>query len=93
MRHSGGRSRRWPRGLPARCPSGRASGAFVRLLDGVLYVCPWSVRLRSWQALDELRASMPVALLDTVLPQAVRADAVLAQARWQAGTPTPGRGS
>ncbi|WP_035801929.1 hypothetical protein [Kitasatospora mediocidica] len=74
---------RTPRALPER----ESERAFVRLLDGVLYVCPWSVRLRSWQALDELRASMPQALLDTVLPRAMREDAVAAQVRWQAEHP------
>ncbi|MDH6112117.1 hypothetical protein P3T36_004906 [Kitasatospora sp. MAP12-15] len=74
---------RTPRALPER----ESEQAFVRLVDGVLYVCPWSVRLRSWQALDELRESMPAALLDTVLPQVVRKDALAAQARWQAAHP------
>ncbi|GAA1245319.1 hypothetical protein GCM10009665_40190 [Kitasatospora nipponensis] len=74
---------RTPRALPER-ESGRA---FVRLVDGVTYVCPWSTRLRSWQALEELRESLPDALLDTVLPQPVRRRALAAQARWRAAHP------
>ncbi len=74
---------RTPRALPER----ESERAFVRLQDGVLYVCPWSTRLRSWQALDELRESLPVALLDTVLPQAVRQDALAAEARWRVDHP------
>ncbi|GAA2249482.1 MULTISPECIES: hypothetical protein [Kitasatospora] len=74
---------RTPRALPDR----ESEQAFVRQLDGVTYVCPWATRLRSWQALDELRASLPVALLDTVLPPAARAAATAQRERWQAGHP------
>ncbi|WP_413230147.1 hypothetical protein [Kitasatospora herbaricolor] len=74
---------RTPRALPER-ESGRA---FVRAVDGVTYVCPWATRLRSWQALDELRESAPVALLDTALPPATRAAAEADRERWRAGHP------
>ncbi|GAA2139510.1 hypothetical protein GCM10009760_21910 [Kitasatospora kazusensis] len=74
---------RTPRALPER-ESGRA---FVRVVDGVTYVCPWATRLRSWQALEELSAALPAALLDTVLPPAVRAAAVADGERWQAVHP------
>ncbi|MFE9427881.1 hypothetical protein ACFYNO_33560 [Kitasatospora sp. NPDC006697] len=74
---------RTPRALPDK-ESGRA---FVRVVDSVTYVCPWATRLRSWQALEELRESLPVALLDTVLPRAVREDALAAQARWRTEHP------
>jgi hypothetical protein len=43
--------------------------------------------LRSWQAVEELRDSLPVALLDTVLPVAVREEAQAAQTRWRAAHP------
>ncbi|WP_441250968.1 hypothetical protein [Kitasatospora sp. McL0602] len=74
---------RTPRALPER-ESGRA---FVRVVDGVTYVCPWSTRLRSWQALEELTTALPVALLDTVLPPAARAAAEADRERWQADHP------
>ena len=74
---------RTPRALPER-ESGRA---FVRVVDGVTYVCPWATRLRSWQALDELRESAPVALLDTALPPAVRAAVEADRERWRARYP------
>ncbi|MCX4747499.1 hypothetical protein OG455_18585 [Kitasatospora sp. NBC_01287] len=61
--------------------------AFVRVADSVTYVCPWATRLRSWQALEELRDSLPVALLDTVLPEAVREQAQAAQATWRSAHP------
>lgn len=74
---------RTPRALPER----ESERAFVRVVDSVTYVCPWATRLRSWQALDELRDSLPVALLDTVLPTAVREQAQAAQGRWRAAHP------
>ncbi|MDH6128924.1 hypothetical protein [Kitasatospora sp. GP82] len=74
---------RTPRALPDR----ESARAFVRQVDGVTYICPWATRLRSWQALEELRAALPVALLDTVLPPAVRAAAAADRERWQAGHP------
>ncbi|MFF7453529.1 hypothetical protein [Kitasatospora sp. NPDC008115] len=69
---------RTPRALPER----ESERAFVRLVDGVLYICPWATRLRNWQALEELRAGAPVALLDTALPPATRAEAEADRERW-----------
>lgn len=74
---------RTPRALPER-ESGRA---YLRVVDGVLYVCPWATRLRSWQALEELRAAAPVALLDTAVPPVARAAAEADRERWRAGHP------
>ncbi|MFI6447307.1 hypothetical protein [Kitasatospora sp. NPDC050543] len=74
---------RTPRALPER-ESGRA---FVRVVEGVTYVCPWATRLRSWQALEELRESAPVALLDTALPPATREAAEADRERWRAEHP------
>ncbi|MGW6913285.1 hypothetical protein ACWGB8_05615 [Kitasatospora sp. NPDC054939] len=74
---------RTPRALPER----ESERAFVRAVDGVLYVCPWATRMRSWEALDELRAQAPVALLDTALPPATRAAAESDRERWRAEHP------
>nr|WP_316521903.1 hypothetical protein [Kitasatospora sp. K002] len=74
---------RTPRALPEK-ESGRA---YLRVVDGVLYVCPWATRLRSWQALEELRAGAPVALLDTALPPVARAAAEADRERWRAEHP------
>ncbi|MEU3566957.1 hypothetical protein AB0E96_00795 [Kitasatospora sp. NPDC036755] len=78
-----GLAARTPRALPER-ESGRA---YLRVVDGVLYVCPWATRLRSWQALEELRAGAPVALLDAVLPPVTREAAEADRERWRAGHP------
>ncbi|MFJ8040326.1 hypothetical protein ACIRBX_07415 [Kitasatospora sp. NPDC096147] len=74
---------RTPRPLPER----ETERAFVRVVDGVTYVCPWATRLRSWQALEELTEQLPAALLDTVLPPAVRAAAQADRERWRAAHP------
>ncbi|AUY50525.1 hypothetical protein [Streptomyces sp. CB01881] len=74
---------RTPRPLPER----ESERAFVRSLDGVLYVCPWATRLRSWQALEELRTGAPVALVDTALPPATREAAEADRERWRAEHP------
>ncbi|MFB9367137.1 hypothetical protein ACWCYY_14270 [Kitasatospora sp. NPDC001664] len=74
---------RTPRPLPER----ESERAFVRVVDGVTYVCPWATRLRSWQALEELTEQLPASLLDTVLPPAVRAAAQADRERWRAGHP------
>ncbi|WP_354641730.1 hypothetical protein [Kitasatospora camelliae] len=74
---------RTPRALPER----ESERAFVRVLDGVTYVCPWTTRLRSWQALEELAGVLPAALLDTVMPPAVRAAAEADQAAWRKSHP------
>ncbi|MGW2378251.1 hypothetical protein [Kitasatospora sp. NPDC001683] len=74
---------RTPRALPEK-ESGRA---YLRVVDGVLYVCPWATRLRSWQALEELRTGAPVALLDTAVPPVTRAAAEADRERWLAGHP------
>nr|WP_254552487.1 hypothetical protein [Kitasatospora sp. MMS16-BH015] len=74
-------------GTPRALPEKESGRAFVRVVDGVTYVCPWSTRLRSWQALAELAETLPVSLLDTVLPPAVRAAAEADRERWRAGHP------
>ncbi|MFJ3788059.1 hypothetical protein [Kitasatospora sp. NPDC090091] len=74
---------RTPRPLPER----ESERAFVRAVDGVLYVCPWATRLRSWQALEELEGAAPVALVDTALPPASRAAAEADRDRWRAEHP------
>ncbi|WP_345698328.1 hypothetical protein [Kitasatospora terrestris] len=74
---------RTPRALPEQ----ESGQAFVRLLEGTLYVCPRTTRLRSWQALEELHRELPAHLLDTVLPPAVRAAAEADRQAWWADHP------
>ncbi|MFJ1756677.1 hypothetical protein [Kitasatospora sp. NPDC088134] len=72
-----------PRPLPDR-EDGRA---YLRLVDGVTYVCPWTTRLRGWLALQELPRTLPAHLVDTVLPPALRSTAEAERAQWQQDHP------
>nr|WP_259464754.1 hypothetical protein [Streptomyces sp. TLI_171] len=72
-----------PRPLPDR-EDGRA---YVRVQDGVTYICPWTTRLRAWLALQELPRALPAHLVDTVLPPALRAAAESDRAQWQQDHP------
>lgn len=54
---------------PIVAPSHESGHAYVRRADGVIYICPWQTRLRSWLALGRLRATLPPALADTFVPR------------------------
>ncbi|MFD9129708.1 hypothetical protein [Kitasatospora sp. NPDC059571] len=72
---------------PGALPERESERALVRVVDRVTYICPWTERLRSWQALEELRTALPSFLLDTVLPPAVRAAAESDHGRWRTAHP------
>jgi len=72
---------------PMAVPERESRDAFVHELDGVVYLCPWWTRLRSWIALDELREALPATLLDAVVPPVVRAQAEADWDRWRAQHP------
>ncbi len=61
-------------------PPGDLGQAFVHVLDGVTYVCPWDSRLRALQALATFRAGLPAEIADAFVPGRVAeaADAELA---------------
>jgi len=40
-------------------PEWESSDAYVRRADGVTYICPWQIRLRSWLGLARLRVTAP----------------------------------
>lgn len=64
-----------------------SADAFVTEVDGVVCVCPWRTRLRGWLALEELGETLPVPLLDAVLPPVVRGQAAADYERWREGNP------
>nr|WP_203645555.1 hypothetical protein [Streptomyces sp. SID14478] len=67
---------------PIPVPVHESDDAFVIEVEGVLCVCPWRTRLRSWQALDELPGQLPAPVLDAVLPPLVRRQASDDYERW-----------
>ena len=54
---------------PIVAPARESGEAYVRRADGVVFICPWQTRLRSWLALGRLRNSLPPALADTFVPR------------------------
>jgi hypothetical protein len=74
-----------PPPLPA--PECESGDAYVRWSDGVIYVCPWQTRLRSWLALARLRATAP-ALARAAFPGGCAETAVHDFAHWQSRDPS-----
>ncbi|ONK12498.1 hypothetical protein [Streptomyces sp. MP131-18] len=73
-----------PRAAPAR----ESGDAFVTTVDGVLCVCPWRTRLRSWQALGDVGDwLMPQPVLDAALPPGVRRRAAADYSDWRERNP------
>lgn len=60
-----------------------AEQAFTQLVDGLLYVCPWRLQVRVWEAAQEFRAGLPRLLADAFIPAAAaeRAEAALEHVR------------
>ncbi|UCM89337.1 hypothetical protein [Streptomyces marincola] len=73
-----------PRAAPVR----ESTDAFVTTVDGVLCVCPWRTRLRSWQALGEVGDwLLPEPVLDAALPPGVRRRATADYQSWRERNP------
>ncbi len=65
--------RKWllGRALPEEGPmEGPPDGAFVREIDGTVYVCPWRTRLRMLAGLLAFRTSIPEEVADAFVPEA-----------------------
>ena len=56
---------------PVVAPGQESADAYVRRLDGTIYVCPWQTRLRSWVAFTTFRDSLPAAVTDAFVPGAL----------------------
>ena len=53
---------------PVVVPEQESEHAYIRWAEGVIYVCPWQTRLRSWLALGHLRATARPPLADAFAP-------------------------
>ena len=73
---------------PIVAPPRESEEAYLRRADGVVYVCPWQTRLRSWLALGRLRATLPPSLTDTFVPRRIADGAAADFARWHAHAPS-----
>jgi hypothetical protein len=72
--------------LPA--PECESGDAYVRWGDGVVYICPWQTRLRSWLALSRLRATAP-SLAKAAFPGGCAETAAHDFAHWRSQDPSP----
>ena len=72
---------------PVAVPEQESREAFVHEAGGVVYLCPWRTRLRSWMALEQLQELLPTTLLDAVVPPVVREQAEADWDRWRAQHP------
>ncbi|MGP3971988.1 hypothetical protein [Streptomyces sp. 6N223] len=73
---------------PRAAPPGESADAYVARVDGVVCVCPWRTRLRSWQALGEVgHWLMPEPVVDAVLPSGERMRAAEEYDRWRVRNP------
>jgi hypothetical protein len=61
--------------------------AFVQMVDGLMFVCPWSTQLRVWQAALEFRGQLPERLAEVFLPRRILDPAELELDRWRARRP------
>lgn len=74
--------------VPRAAPAGESADAYVVRVDGVLGVCPWRTRLRSWQALGEVgHWLMPQPVVDAVLPAGERERAGEEYDSWRVRNP------
>ncbi|MBL7627712.1 hypothetical protein [Frankia nepalensis] len=61
--------------------------AFVQVVDGLMFVCPWSTQLRVWQAALEFRGGMPERIAEVFLPRRIVDPAETELDRWRARRP------
>jgi hypothetical protein len=57
--------------------------AFVQMVDGLMFVCPWSTQLRVWQAALEFRGGMPDRVAEAFLPRRLVDPAETELDRWR----------
>src|SRR4051812_14581722 len=64
-----------------------ADEAYVRHLDGLTYICPWRLQVRTWDALTDFRAGLPDELSDAFVPGTAAEAAEMAYDAWLAAHP------
>ncbi|MFD9943779.1 hypothetical protein ACFWYW_47455 [Nonomuraea sp. NPDC059023] len=56
---------------PNPAPAQESPNAYLRRVEDRLYVCPWQTRLRSWLAFSRLRGTVPVKMMDRLVPKTI----------------------
>lgn len=54
---------------PVVAPREESRDAYLRRVEGRLYVCPWETRLRSWRAFTEFAEQTPPSLSEVFVPE------------------------
>lgn len=72
---------------PPRLTVDDTAHAYVRHLDGLTYVCPWRLQLRTWEALTEFRSRLPDELSEAFIPRAAAESAEMEYDAWIASHP------
>jgi hypothetical protein len=73
--------------VPARLDVDDDAHAYVRHLDGLTYVCPWRLQLRTWEALTEFRSRLPDELSEAFIPRGAAEAAEMEYDAWIAEHP------
>ncbi|GAA4897228.1 hypothetical protein [Streptomonospora salina] len=68
---------------PVPVPERESGDAYVRRVDGEVYVCPWQTRLRSWLGFREFRAETPARLSPAFVPEPIAEAAEAGFERWR----------
>ncbi|MFD0801824.1 hypothetical protein ACFQZU_10920, partial [Streptomonospora algeriensis] len=68
---------------PIPVPERESGDAYVRRVEGEVYICPWQTRLRSWLGLREFRAETPAQLSPAFVPESIAAAAEARFERWR----------
>ena len=66
---------------------GRGDFAYVRHLDGLTYICPWRLQVRTWEALTDFRAGLPDELSEAFVPGPIAEAAEMEYDAWLAAHP------
>ncbi|HEX2314486.1 MAG TPA: hypothetical protein VHJ17_12155 [Thermomonospora sp.] len=70
---------------PVVAPEAESPHAYVRRVNGTLFVCPWETRLRSWLAWAEFARSLPPGLSGAFVPPDAAERAAAEFERWRSG--------
>ena len=73
--------------MPPRLSVAGEEHAYIRHVDGLSYVCPWRLQLRTWEALADFRARVPDELSEAFIPAAAAETAEMAYDTWIAEHP------
>lgn len=72
---------------PVAVPARDGDEAYVVMVDGSPYVCPWDTRLRCWTALEDFRRGVSHPVADAFVPRVVIEQALADYELWRSDNP------